>query len=42
MRMASCYVLIKGANHYYVDQPQQLQEAVSGTVDWLARHELAW
>jgi fermentation-respiration switch protein FrsA (DUF1100 family) len=36
------YMLIKGANHYYSDQPQQLQEAVNGTVDWLVRHGLAW
>jgi fermentation-respiration switch protein FrsA (DUF1100 family) len=35
------YLLIKGANHYYADQPQLLQEAVNGTVDWLARHGLA-
>jgi alpha/beta superfamily hydrolase len=35
------YMLIQEANHYYSDQPQQLQEAVNGTVDWLVRHGLA-
>jgi hypothetical protein len=35
------YLLIKGANHYYSDQPRHLQEVVNGTVDWLTRHGLA-
>ena len=36
------YMLVKGANHYYADQPQHLEEVVSGTVNWLIRHGLAW
>lgn len=36
------YLLIKGANHYYSDQPQHLQEVVNGTVEWLVRNGLAW
>jgi pimeloyl-ACP methyl ester carboxylesterase len=35
------YVLIKGANHYYADQPQHLQEAVQQSVTWLRRNGLA-
>ena len=35
------YMLIKGANHYYSDQPRHLQEVVNGTVDWLVRNGLA-
>ena len=35
------YMYIKGANHYYADQPQLLAEAVQGTVDWLRRNDLA-
>jgi hypothetical protein len=34
------YLLIKGANHYYADQPALLSDAVSQTVDWLRRNEL--
>lgn len=35
------YVLIKGANHYYADQPGLLHDAVSQTMDWLRRNGLA-
>jgi hypothetical protein len=35
------YMYIKGANHYYADQPQLLAEAVHGSMDWLRRHDLA-
>jgi len=35
------YMYVKGANHYYADQPQLLAEAVQGTVDWLRRNDLA-
>jgi hypothetical protein len=35
------YMLVKGANHYYADQPHHLQDVANGTVDWLARHQLA-
>jgi len=35
------YMYIKGANHYYADQPQLLAEAVRGSVDWLRRNDLA-
>lgn len=35
------YLYIKGANHYYADQPQLLAEAVRGTMDWLCRNDLA-
>jgi hypothetical protein len=35
------YLYIKGANHYYADQPQLLAEAVQGSVDWLRRNDLA-
>lgn len=35
------YVLIKGANHYYADQPGLLQDAVRQTMEWLRRNALA-
>ena len=35
------YLLIKGANHYYADQPELLNGVVSQTVHWLRRNELA-
>jgi esterase/lipase len=34
------YLLIKGANHYYADQPDLLNDVVSQTVNWLRRNEL--
>jgi hypothetical protein len=35
------YMYIKGANHYYADQPQLLAQAVHGSMDWLRRNDLA-
>jgi alpha/beta superfamily hydrolase len=35
------YLLIKGANHYYADQPDLLREAVHQSVDWLRRNGLS-
>jgi hypothetical protein len=34
------YLLIKGANHYYADQPELLNDVVGQTMDWLTRNEL--
>jgi pimeloyl-ACP methyl ester carboxylesterase len=35
------YVVIKGANHYYADQPEQLAEAVRTITGWLRRNGMA-
>jgi hypothetical protein len=35
------YVVIKGANHYYSGQPEQLAEAVRTITGWLGRNGLA-
>ena len=35
------YAVIKGANHYYSGQPEQLGEAVATIVGWLQRNGLA-
>lgn len=34
------YTLIKGANHYYAGQPDELAEAVALTMDWMAARNL--
>jgi hypothetical protein len=34
------YLLIKGANYYYAQQPELLSQAVGETLDWLRRNGL--
>ncbi|MGH7906076.1 MAG: alpha/beta hydrolase, partial [Candidatus Binataceae bacterium] len=33
------HVVIKGATHYYVGQPQQLEQCINAVIDWSARHK---
>jgi len=35
------YLVIKGANHYYADQPQHLDDVVRRSLEWLRRNGLA-
>ena len=36
------FTAIKGATHYYVGQPELLQQAVDISLRWLARATLVW